>query len=387
MTSSGRSATRVAALIDTYQVSGPGRQLAAVAVALRDHGVTMRVVLFHRHGRPPAPYAAYLADAGVDHVVVTEHGPADVGLFRRVAAALGTFDPDVVQTHGYKPSAVASFLRLTRRPRWRWLAFFHGSTTENAKVRAYHWLDRQMMSRADLLAVMSSLHRAEFARLGGRVRIVYNAAIALPRPEDAPSVDVHGAFDAPRAPDTATIGVVGRLSSEKGVDIFLDACTRLVADGVRFRAVIVGDGPEREALVSQRTRLGLTDRVAFTGAVRDVGHVYEQLDCLVIPSRSEGLPNVLLEALRHDRPVVSTRVGAVPDVLTDPRAGVLVPVGDADALAAGIVRGLALARDPEATTARAATVQRFSLAARAEVHVALYTELTTVARSSTARVA
>lgn len=377
---------RVAALIDTYQVSGPGRQLAAIATALRDYNVTVRVVLFHRAGRPPAPYAAYLADAGVDHVVVAEHGPADLGLVRRTAAVLAAFDPDVVQTHGYKPSAVASLLRLTSRPRWRWLAFFHGGTTENAKVRAYHWLDRRLMARADLLAVMSLLHREQFARLDGRVRVVHNAAIPLPRPTDVTPVDVDAQFAVPhRGAEAATIGVVGRLSSEKGVDVFLDACARLVGDGVPFRAVVVGDGPDRDALLAHCARLGLSDHVAFTGAVRDVANIYEQLDCLVIPSRSEGLPNVLLEALRHDLPVVSTRVGAVPEVLTDSRAGVLVPIGDPDALAAGVVRGLALARDPDAAVARAATVRRFSLAARAEAHAALYAELTTVARPSASR--
>lgn len=371
---------RVAALIDTYQVSGPGRQLAAVATALRDRGVAVRVVMFHREGRPPAPYAAYLADAGVDHVVVPERGPVDAGLVRRTAQALAAFDPDVVQTHGYKPSAVAALLRTFQRPRWRWLAFFHGSTTENAKVRAYHWLDRQMMARADAMAVMSLAHRESFARLGGRVRVLHNAAIPLPAAEQPAPVDVRAGFDVPPRPGEAMLGVVGRLSSEKGVDIFLEACAQLLADGVPFRAAVVGDGPDREALLAQRARLGLGGHVTFTGAVRDVAQVYAQIDCLVIPSRSEGLPNVLLEALRHDVPVVSTRVGAVPEVLTDPKAGVLVQPGDPRALARAVVQGIALARDPGAAAARAATVQRFSLGARADAHVALYTELTASSR-------
>lgn len=372
---------RVAALIDTYEIFGAGRQLAPMGLALRDRGVDHRVILFQRAGRRPAPYASYLADLGADYVVVPESGPADLGVLRRTAAELASFDPDVVETHGYKPSAIAAALRATRATRWRWLAFFHGGTTENLKVRAYNWLDRRVMTRADRLAVMSQSHHDAFAHVGDRVRVVYNAVARFPAPNDAPVVELRTAFLTPPASGEAILGVVGRLSSEKGVDIFLEACRHLAADDVPFRAVVVGDGPDRAALTAQCRALGLDDRVMFLGAVRDVAQVYRQLTCLVIPSRSEGLPNVLLEALDHDLPVVSTRVGAVPEVLTDPLAGIVVPAHDARALAAGIRRGILLAREPDAAAARAATVQRFSLEARVDAHLALYAELTATAPS------
>ncbi len=352
--------------------------------ALRDRGVDHRVVLFHRAGRAPAPYAAYLDGLGADHVIVPEYGPADVGMVKRAAAALAAFDPDVVETHGYKPSAIVAALRAASTPRWRWLAFFHGGTTENLKVRAYNWIDRRAMARADRLAVMSSVHRDAFARMGTRVRVVYNAVAQLPRSPDSAALDVRGLFRPAPAADDAILGVVGRLSSEKGVDLFLDACRRLVDAGEQFRAVVVGDGPDRALLTARARALGLDAHVAFAGTVRDVGHVYGQLTCVVIPSRSEGLPNVMLEALDHDVPVVATRVGAVPEVLTDPLAGVVVPPFDPGALADGIRRGLALARTPGAAAARAATIRRFSLDARVDAHLALYAELATptVARVS-----
>ncbi|GJG87943.1 hypothetical protein tb265_31240 [Gemmatimonadetes bacterium T265] len=372
---------RVAALIDTYDVLGAGRQLAPMGPALRERGVAHRVVVFHRAGRRPAPYASYLAELGADHVVVPERRAMDVGILRRTAAELEAFDPDVVETHGYKPGTVAATLRAVGNPRWKWIAFFHGSTTENLKVRAYHWLDRRVMQRADRLAVMSPLHRDGFAHMGDRVRVVYNAVAQLPAAGDAPAVDLAGAFAPPPAPDVPMLGVVGRLSSEKGVDVFLDACAHLAEDGVPFRAAVVGDGPDRAALTARARALGLDDRVAFVGAVRNVAQAYQQLTCLVIPSRSEGLPNVLLEALDHDLPVVSTRVGAVPQVLTDPLAGVVVPPEDPRALADGIRRGVALAGDPDAGAARAAAARRFSLDARVDAHLALYTELTAAARA------
>ena len=357
---------RVLALIDTASVSGPGRQLAALAVALRGEGVTLRVALFHRVGRPVPAYVAYLAAAGVDHVVVPERGPADRAALAAVRALIAGWRPDVVQTHSYKTTAMAWLLRRGGA-RWPWIAFFHGATTEDWKVRAYHWLDARLMPAADRLVVMTRAHLPRFAAAGDRAQVLYNAAIPLPADGPPTSVAAH------RRPGAPLVGVVGRLSSEKGVDVFLDALAALARRGVAVDAVLAGDGPERAALERQRDALGLADRVHFLGPVRDVASLYPQLDLVVLPSRSEGLPNVLLEALRADVPVVATRVGAVPEVLDDaPLAGLTVPPTDAAALAGAIVRALPLGADPAARAARAVVAGRFSLERRVQAHLALY---------------
>jgi glycosyltransferase involved in cell wall biosynthesis len=362
-------ARRVLALIDTAIVSGPGRQLAALARALGEHGVELRVVLFQRDGRPENPYAAYLARAGVSHVVLRDRGRFDLGLVPALRRLVDEWRPDVVQTHSYRTTALAWLLRRggTRFP---WVAFFHGATTEDAKVRVYNWIDARLMPAADQIVVMTRAHRARIACPPDRMRVLYNAVIPLPA-EGAP-VDVSDA----RVPGAPLVGVVGRLSSEKGVDVFLAACARLVGEGTAITAVIAGDGPERAALEAQARALGLAERVRFLGAVRDVASLYPQLDLVVLPSRSEGLPNVLLEGLRADRAVVSTAVGGVPEVLGDePLAGVMVPSEDAPALAEGMRRALALAADPAARDARARVAARFSLTHRVAEHLRLYADV------------
>jgi glycosyltransferase involved in cell wall biosynthesis len=122
-------------------------------------------------------------------------------------------------------------------------------------------------------------------------------------------------------------------------------------------------------------RRGISDRVHFLGPVEDVASVYRQLDLVVIPSRSEGLPNVLLEALQADVPVVATAVGAVPEVLTDADAGIVIPPGDPEVLAGAIRRALSVGRQASATRARAATAERFSLGTRVQRHLELYASL------------
>ncbi|HKC90598.1 MAG TPA: glycosyltransferase family 4 protein [Candidatus Limnocylindria bacterium] len=371
----GRRAIRVAALIDARQVSGPGRQLAALAGCLASKGVEMLIVTFHRVGRTRAPFVDYLERAGVQHTVIPESGPLDWRLILRLRRVLVHWRPDIVQTHGYKPTVLAYALRRSGA-RWPWIAFFHGATYENAKVRLYNWLDDRLLPGADRVIVMSRRHLDRLARLRGKTRVVHNAAIALPEAElgskALPTFDT--SLAGARRP---RIGVVGRLSPEKGVDVFLRACRELTQRGVAFSAIVAGDGPERGELQTLRDELGLRECVDFVGATSAVQSLYASLELLVIPSRSEGLPNVLLEALRADLPVVGTDVGAIPEVLDSPLAGTVVPSESPAALADAIIRALPLKDETAARSARRAVVERFSIERRASEHLSLYGDVLT----------
>jgi glycosyltransferase involved in cell wall biosynthesis len=357
-------------------VSGPGRQLAGAARALADVGVDVKIVLLRRPGMPTPPFATALAEAGIGHAVLPESGPFDRRLPARVRRLIEEFRPDVLETHSYKMTAVVWLLRRTgcRVP---WVGFFHGRTRENPKVRFYHWLDERLLAGADRVVGMSEVHRAEFAARGVRADVVHNAVIPLAAA--GPPLDVSDrrvpAADGPGARPAPLVGVIGRLSPEKGVDVFLDACARLRDAGERFSAVIAGDGIDAEALAAQAARLRLGGVVHFLGPVAAIQSLYPQLDLVVIPSRSEGLPNVLLEAMGARVPVVSTRVGAVPEVLEgEPDAGRTVPAEDPAALAEAM-RALWRTRDGETAAACARVADRFSLASRVERLRALYAEL------------
>lgn len=143
---------------------------------------------------------------------------------------------------------------------------------------------------------------------------------------------------------------VGRLVATKGMDVVIEACAQL------GRAlVIAGDGPESDALRAQAAALGA--QVRFTGNLeRDaLDDLYRSASVVVLASHTEGLPNVVLEAMAHARPVVATPVGSIPDVIDDGVNGLLVPPGDPGALASAIKR---LVADPE-------LAERLGLAARA----------------------
>jgi glycosyltransferase involved in cell wall biosynthesis len=354
--------------MDTQIVSGPGRQLAALAAELRSCGVEQRVYMFQRRGRPLSPFADYLKRAGIKYVVTPERGPLDTSIIGAVRKALWDWQPDIVQTHNYRTTVLGFLLRRLGfvSP---WIAFFHGATSENLKVRLYNLVDRMLLPKADRLVVMSEIDRRSFRYLGGRVQVIHNAVLDIPS-EDPPI----SLADIRRA-SVPAVGFVGRLSHEKGADVLFEAAARLRAEGVPLSIIVAGAGPERRNLERQATILELAGHVHFLGPVRDVTSLYSQLDLVVLPSRSEGLPNVLLEALHADIPVVATAVNGVPEVLSDSAAGEMVPPDDPQRLAEAIARTLRHGRSPAAKLARREVTKRFSLSQRVARHLTLYAEL------------
>lgn len=363
---------RLAALIAAEAISGPARQLTALVRHLAGAGVEPLVLLFHRRGRPYPTLARYLEAERVPHEVIVDRGPWDWRPLRTVGRVLRAWRPSVVQTHSYKATAIAYLLRQLGAT-WPWVGFFHGATTEDPKARLYHWLDRRLLRAADRVVVMSRAQLSGFAPAAGKTRVIYNAVLA-PHGNDEPAERARSAGGC-RSPTSPCIAVIARLSREKGVDLFLDACAALAARGVSFSAVVAGAGPERARLETQRRALGLEQRVVFLGQVENMRQLYAQVDLVVIPSRSEGLPNVLLEAVWAGVPVVATGTGAIPEIVGDTPAAVLVPAGSASGLTEGIERALATETAAKADPARLALANSVSLHRRADEHLALYAEL------------
>jgi glycosyltransferase involved in cell wall biosynthesis len=160
------------------------------------------------------------------------------------------------------------------------------------------------------------------------------------------------------------LGFVGRLSPEKGPDVFLRALGLLQAREPRAHAVLVGEGPMEPELRALAARLGLGERLHFAGLQEDMPAVYNELDAVVSTSHTEAMPLALMEAMASGLPVVATRVGGVPDIVEHERTGWLVAPGDAGDIAG---RCAALAADASlrrqmGERGRQRVVQQFDLA-------------------------
>ncbi len=172
------------------------------------------------------------------------------------------------------------------------------------------------------------------------------------------------------------LGTVGRLNYEKGIDRLLDQLGTIAGRVKKLTYFVIGDGPLRETLEKQAKRLGLSDRVVFCGWRRPMQSWYEAMDVLVLPSRTEGLPNVVLEAMAMGVPVAATDVGGVGDLLEGGRYGVILP--DEANLWAELMIDLLIDRDKREHLANEALKQvsnNFTFAGRMEKMTALYDEL------------
>jgi glycosyltransferase involved in cell wall biosynthesis len=139
---------------------------------------------------------------------------------------------------------------------------------------------------------------------------------------------------------------VARLAPQKGLEVLLSAVKQLADRGTDISLVLVGEGPMRARLGHRAERLGITDRVVMKGAVGqdEMASYYAGADVFCLPSFAEGVPVVLMEAMASGRPVVTTRIAGVPELVDDGVSGLLVAPGNAGQLAAALER---LATSPE----------------------------------------
>jgi glycosyltransferase involved in cell wall biosynthesis len=164
-------------------------------------------------------------------------------------------------------------------------------------------------------------------------------------------------------PDVPVIAGVGRLNPQKNFSLFLDIAAALSPRFPTLRFLLAGEGPEEEMLREKAAQLGLADRIVFAGYVADTREVYAAADFLLMPSRFEGLPMTLLEAMAMNLPVVASKLDGIAEVITDGEDGLLAAPGDAAAFTERLTR---LLESPGlsaqlGTAARAKIEARFSV--------------------------
>lgn len=293
-------------------------------------------VLLASFGAPTAlhPFLDRAREAGAEVIRVAQSGSYDPRAIRRVKTTIEDFRPDVLVGHDYKADLALS-LAAYDRPR---VAMVHGYTSEDTKIRIFEAIDRQVLRSFAAVVVVADPLREQLVLAGvpsERIHVVPNGVSAdrVAAVAHASRAEVRrewGLSDADRA-----VVVLGRLSPEKGQDVALEAFAGLARGGTNapLCLVLVGDGVSREGLEARAARDDLAERVHFAGWRNDPWRCLGAADVFLLPSRSEGLPLALLEAMAAGVPVVATDVGAVGEVLgPDGERARLIPAGDALAM-------------------------------------------------------
>ncbi len=238
--------------------------------------------------------------------------------------------PDVVHTHGVRTDVIDG--TAAHAHRFPTLTTLHGRTGGNLKWRAMEWLQYALIQRFDAVVAVSQPQVDYLIGRGiaaNRIHLVANAWAPNVAPiSRGEARRMLGAVD-----DTPLIGWVGRLSPEKGPDVFIEALAQVRS--MPFQVAILGDGSVGDQVKARATALGLDDRVGWLGTMPDAGRLFPAFDLFVMSSRTEGTPIALFEAMAAEVPIISTRVGGVPDVVS-PKEAVLVPSEQPAALARAI---------------------------------------------------
>jgi glycosyltransferase involved in cell wall biosynthesis len=274
--------------------------------------------------------------------IISERRRFDLSVLPALRNIVERQRPDLVVSHSVK-----SHFLVWRSHLWRecpWIAFHHGYTTTDRKMRLYNRLDRWSLPVADRLVTVCHAFARELAINTGvpiaKIAVQHNSI--RPRPLVSPAEALAMRSKIGIAPDESMLLAVGRLSKEKAHVDLLAGFTRLRETNreLKCKLVIVGDGPERGALEAAARSWGINVDVIFTGQENDVQPFYAAADVFVLPSHSEGSPNVLLEAMAANLPIVATDVGGVPEIVENNESAVLVPANDPNAMAAAIARVL-----------------------------------------------
>ena len=293
--------------------------------------------------------------AGIEIDVITERRRFDTNVISVLKEIIAERQPDIVITHSVKSHFLMWRSRLWKQ--YPWIAFHHGYTTTDRKMRIYNRFDRWSLPKADLVVTVCNAFARELTTIVGvtpeRIRVQHNSIRPAPRPA---AEDVHALRERLGiAENEAVILSVGRLSKEKAHTDLIIAFKQLREKNpdLDCKLMIVGDGPERDRLESLAARSGASQRIIFAGQVADVQPYYSMASVFALSSHTEGSPNVLLEAMMASVPIVATAVGGVPEIVENDVSALLVPASDPAAMAAAIARLLVDAEFSERLTRNA----------------------------------
>ncbi len=357
------------------ETGGPGKGLLQLIDSLQKERVRFIVCGFRHPDQASFELMEVARSRGVDFRTILQRSALDPAMIRQALNLARQSNADIVQSHGYKTHILAWI--AARKLTIPWVALSHGWTAENLKIKLYNFIERVMLRYADLAIGVSPplFEEARKIRRGRRTVQILNAI-------DKNTIDMCDTREQIRErhgiPEEAIVlGIFGRLSREKGQDQMLEAMS-LIEAGRSVYAVFVGDGVQRQLLERQSEKLGLDERVRFVGYRTNVVDYFGATDICVLPSRSEGLPNVVLEAQCAGVPVVAFNVGGVSEAIVDGETGWLVNDGNVRELA-GVISRVADSAELRQKVARLAVEHvfpKFSVERRAAEFLSEYRSLT-----------
>jgi glycosyltransferase involved in cell wall biosynthesis len=325
---------RVLITIDTYEIGGAGKVIIQFLTNGGRESCEPVVAGFWRGPEAAWKFRDAVDSIGVPFKVLRQKSAYDPAVIPAALKIIRDNKITLLESHGYKAHMVC--LALRHHAKLPWIAYVHGWTSENRKVELYNLVEKTVVRFADRIIPVSESLKSRL-HLGGRAT---EKAVVITNAADF--VDTSQSFTNQREryrvlDDEILVGVIGRLSPEKGHGFFIEAMKAVAAKYGHVKALFVGEGQERAALTEAISKNGLEGKVILAGFQQDVSSFYHACDIICLPSLSEGMPNVALEAMMFGKPVVAFSAGGIPEVVDDGITGILVEPQNPAALAVAII--------------------------------------------------
>ncbi len=349
------------------EILGAERVVIELAKHLPEFGVSAAVCVPIQ----PGEESEFLEVARENRVQVCElaiNGPFDLGAIPKIRRMARESDIDIVHGHGYREDLYALSCRSFALP----FATNHLWKRTDTRLRLYAKLDAVLLRFFHTVIAVSNEIRADMIERGipsGRVHRIANGIELSNRSPDQQSVRSELGIRS----DEIVVTTVSSLTSEKNIAMAIRAFDIAHQNNSLLRMMVVGSGPDETELRQLALNLGQEKSILFLGRRSDVPTILANSDIFALPSRKEGLPIALLEAMAASLPVVATDVGDVSLVVSDEN-GALVPNEDLDKFANSIARlaGSYPGRRSLGCAARLAVEQNFSARAMARSYAKLY---------------
>lgn len=316
---------------------GADRMVLALARHLPDAGQESVLACIDNHHLGHSPLHDEARRRRQDSVLLPSKGRLDAGAVSTLRALLRSTRAGCVHAHDPK-SAVYAWL-ATRGLDCACVATTHGWIETSAALRLYNRIERALLKRYDAVVAVAQPQVDNLVAAGvvrDRIHPIANGIEMVERasPQERMLARRHFRCE----PEDTVFAAIGRLAPEKNLSLLLRAMSR-IGDDAPIRLLVAGDGPEFGALALLVEALGLRSRVTMLGTLDDCAPVYAAMDVLALPSLSEGMPLVVLEAMSAGKPILATAVGDVPALLAHAPCSRLLPADEtawADAMRAVI---------------------------------------------------
>lgn len=374
----GNRRIHVLHLRDSPWVDGPGRTILETGIRIDPAKFRYMIGAFCRRSLSDHPFLQAALTRNFSAFKIRESHRMDITVLPQLRHLIQREKVDIVHTHEVRSDVLG--LIAARTSGSKVITTLHGWIENSAKGTLLSRLDRSILRFFDHVIAVSERMREQVLRYGvrpDRVTVLYNALVLEHYRPNRHDRSLRKELNIPD--ETLLVGNIGRLSPEKGQADFLRAAAMVLLEKKNVRFLLIGAGREEASLRQIAESLRIASAVIFLGYRSDMSRIYNSIDLVVQSSHTEGMPNVVLEALAMKVPVVATDVGGTSEAVIHGRTGLLVPPRQPDKLAQAILR-LAKDRDEAQAmihTGRNLVEAKFCIEERAKRLSLIYDRLAT----------